>query len=179
MMFYFGNMKSPYDSWSKTILNEKTRMIFVHSCIHYKCHLALWFSFILYFSQQKWIPIPKNKVSASLPLIDLRMEVGLLSNSTNWKKTLVWNKFLNKLIRISFLETQLSYLKAAAHYFIVQCIFTKNKQLGSPKNYRLDRKTNDTARFALTVNILKLRCQLLLSLNLTRGSVPEILHCFF
>ena len=95
------------------------------------------------------------------------------------KKTLVWNKFLNKLIRFSFLETQLSYLKAAAHYFIVQCMFTKNKQLGIPKNYRLDRKINDTARFALTVNILKLRCQLFLSLNLTRGSVPEILHCFF
>ena len=26
----------------------------------------------------------------------------------------------------------------------------ENKQLGIPKNYRLDRKTNDTARFALT-----------------------------
>ena len=94
MMFYFGKVKSPYDGWSKTILNEKTRMIFLHSCIHYKCHLALWFSFILYFSQQKWIPFPKNKVLAALLLIDLKMEVGLLSNSTNWKKTLSETNFL-------------------------------------------------------------------------------------
>ena len=108
------------------------------------CTACGFHSFYIFHSKNEFLFL-KIKFWPLFRWLIWRWKLDCCQTARTEKKTLIWNKFLNKLIRISFWETQLSYLKAAAHYLTVQCIFTKNKQLGIPKNYRLDRKINDTA----------------------------------